>query len=140
ASFLSKLNNLQDRLKDRIYVLGNKKNLEYYYNFMDVLLFQTNREGFVNVIIEAQYQGVHVINTDVTGVVDTLQHNITGFICNKGDIICMESYIYRLYNDKSLLQNMSMNAKQFVFQNFKQEDIWESLNQYYLVLGRNFKQ
>lgn len=60
--------------------------IERYFAGMDVLVFPSYREGFGNVIIEAQAMGVPVIVTDIPGPVDAMIQGETGLVVPSGDV------------------------------------------------------
>ena len=48
-------------IKDKIILVGNKKNVEDYYNAMDLFVFPSLNEGLGMVLIEAQINGLNCI-------------------------------------------------------------------------------
>ena len=55
------------------------KNVEQYYPMLDALVLPSYREGFGNVVIEAQAMGVPVLVSNIPGPTDAMQDGITGF-------------------------------------------------------------
>lgn len=56
-----------------------------YYQLMDLLVLPTFREGFPNVVLEAQASGVPVITTFATGAIDSVIDNVTGSLVEPGN-------------------------------------------------------
>lgn len=56
-----------------------------YYQLMDLLVLPTFREGFPNVVLEAQASGLPVITTFATGAVDSVLDNVTGNLVEPGN-------------------------------------------------------
>ncbi|SFV53020.1 Alpha-1,4-N-acetylgalactosamine transferase PglJ [hydrothermal vent metagenome] len=52
------------KLKDKVFLLGKKKNPYKYLSKADCFIFASNREGFPNVLVEALVCGLPVISTD----------------------------------------------------------------------------
>lgn len=59
--------------------------IERYYAAMDVLVLPSYREGFGNIVIEAQAMGVPVIVTDIPGPIDAMDPGNTGLVVPKAD-------------------------------------------------------
>ena len=56
-----------------------------YYALMNVLALPTYREGFPQVPLEAQANGVPVVTTTATGAIDSVIDGVTGFSVPVGD-------------------------------------------------------
>ena len=56
-----------------------------YYQLMDILVLPTFREGFPNVVLEAQASGVPVVTTFATGAIDSILNEVTGCLIEPGD-------------------------------------------------------
>lgn len=50
-------------IKDRVILVGNKKNVEDYYNAMDLFVFPSLYEGLGMVLIEAQINGLNCVTS-----------------------------------------------------------------------------
>lgn len=55
-------------------------NIEEYYPMLDVLILPSYREGFGNVVIEAEAMGVPVIVSDIPGPRDAMENCVTGLL------------------------------------------------------------
>ncbi len=100
-----------------------KKELEKYYQDLDILLITSKREGFPMVIMEAMSFGVVVISTDVGGINEHIASNQNGILINNNNIeqILIEDFIVKIKNllqKKIELQRMSENSFKYAIQNF----------------------
>lgn len=69
-----------------IIMTGNVNNPESYISAFDVLVLPSYREGFGNVLIEAETMGVTCIASDIDGPRDAMKNNETGFLVPVKDI------------------------------------------------------
>lgn len=99
-----------------------------YYNVGDILIhlnINTKFEGSPNVILEAQACGLPVIAFDIPGVQDSISDGKTGFLIRRKDY---ENYIKKIYvlcSNKKLYENMKINARKNIKNNFNIENIIE---------------
>lgn len=64
---------------------GSSNEVYKYFAAFNVMILPSYREGFGNVVIEAQAMGIPVIVSDIPGPIDIVQKNITGLIVGKKD-------------------------------------------------------
>lgn len=102
-----------------------------YYNNMDLFIFPTHREGFGNVSIEAQALKVPVITTNVTGAIDTVINEETGFIVEKGNVEAIVNKIEKLINNEQLRRKLGENGRIHVGNKFSNEIIWNDMEKMY---------
>jgi len=101
-----------------IKLLGYLQQHELYelYDKSDIFVLPSYREQTGNVLNEAMASGLPTISTNIIGT-DVVDEGETGFIFTPGDIDTLVSYIKKLY-DKSLLQEMGLNAQQRIIEKF----------------------
>ena len=64
----------------RILFVGRSQRVGYWMTKMDVLVLLSRYEGLPNVLIEAQYMGVHVVTTPAGGAAECLINGTTGHV------------------------------------------------------------
>lgn len=75
------------QLEDRVHFYGSaKQELGELYGIMDVLLLTSRREGLPNCVVEAQFQGVPVVASDVAGTSEALLAGVTGYVVDADDV------------------------------------------------------
>jgi len=116
---------------NKIIHVGYKENPSLYYYLMDVLIFLTYREGFGNVSIEAQASGTPVITTNVTGAIDTVVDNVTGFIVPEKDYKKALHKIEKIKKNPTLKKQMGKKGRERAFEKFSSNIIWDALNELY---------
>jgi glycosyltransferase involved in cell wall biosynthesis len=108
-----------------------------FYHVMDVLVLPTHREGFPNVVLEAQAAGRPVVATRATGVVDAIMDEVSGLLVPIGDSESLARAIGRILRNDDLAIRLGNAGRERALLEFKREIIWNSLLQEYRhLLGR----
>jgi len=114
-----------------IILVGHVNDPAPYYMLMDLLVLPTYREGFPNVVLEAGAASIPTVGTYATGVVDAVIDNETGLLSPIGDIEALASNISLLLSNQELARNMGFAAKRYVTENFRSEDVWCRIEEFY---------
>jgi len=110
--------------------LNELSNLNSIYSSFDILLLPSYREGFSNVIIEAQAAAKPVISRDIYGTKSSLLDGETGFFFqNEEELLAIFNKIY--YN-RNLFIKMSFSARKYAINNFKREELLKKITDFYL--------
>lgn len=97
--------------------------LERYYAMMDVLVLPSYREGFGNIVIEAQAMGVPVIVTGIPGPIDAMEPGVTGLTVPVKDADALRQAMERLCADRQLREEMGKKGRAFVEERFDQKKL-----------------
>jgi glycosyltransferase involved in cell wall biosynthesis len=108
--------------------------IETYYFVMDMLVLPTHREGFPNVVLEAQAASRPVVTTRATGASDSICDGFTGLVVPVGDAVALADALMRLLSDRELAQRMGRAGRERVIREFCHERIWEALAALYREL------
>jgi glycosyltransferase involved in cell wall biosynthesis len=93
---------------DVVKLIENEKNIirldwvdaiEEFFAISDIFVFPSYREGFGNAAIEASASGLPVIAFDVTGCRESVQHNVSGYLCPFGDVAALAEKMGDLAKD-----------------------------------------
>jgi len=87
-------------------LIPSEKMLEFWSN-MDVAILFSSHEGLSISMIESMAAGCVQMVTNVSGVSDSVEHGISGFIHEIGDTAAMANHLYLLHQDPELLSKMS---------------------------------
>jgi lipopolysaccharide/colanic/teichoic acid biosynthesis glycosyltransferase len=98
-----------------------------YYALMDVFVLPSHREGFPNVVLEAQAAGRPVVAAVATGVVDAVSDGETGLLYPIGDVGALADAVARLLESHDLACRLGRAGRQRVEREFSQERIWDAL-------------
>jgi glycosyltransferase involved in cell wall biosynthesis len=94
-----------------IRLIGFTKAPYQYLSASNVLCLPSYREGFGNVIIEAAAMGIPSIASDIYGVRDAIDNNITGLLHKPGIVSDIKEKMNRMLNSKDLVILLGRNAK-----------------------------
>ena len=114
--------------KDIIFV-GVTQEVYKYFAAFDVMILPSYREGFGNVVIEAQAMGNPVIVTDIPGPIDTMQRDITGLVVEHRNNKMLFEGMRTIYNDSKKREEMGEKAYRYVSENFDSKKLIEYILQ-----------
>lgn len=104
--------------------------IEYYYALMNCFILPSYREGFPTSVLEASAMELPVITTKVTGCIDSIIENETGFFV--GHSVCeMANLIEQLYISKDKCCALGIQGRQFVVDNFEENIVWKEIEKLY---------
>ena len=119
-------NDLDEQYKKKVEELINEKQLQNSVSFlgevddmgglrskMDIELVCAPNEAFGRVTVEAMRSGLPVIGTEAGGTLDIIKDGYNGFFYKPHDFNKLAEKIIELYHDKSMLDRLSYNAKEF---------------------------
>ena len=83
----------------------------------DISILTSISEGFPYTVLESMSCGIPVVATDVGGVTEALD-NSCGYICKPKDAEDIGNRVVELLNNKELREQMGINARKKVIDNF----------------------
>ncbi|GHH98206.1 N-acetyl-alpha-D-glucosaminyl L-malate synthase BshA [Neobacillus kokaensis] len=121
-------------LEDQVIFLGKQENLEELYSISDLMLLLSEKESFGLVVLEAMACGVPCIGTNIGGIPEVIDHGVTGYICEVGDIEEIASKAIKLLEDSVLHQHFSDKSLELVKTKFKSDEIVKQYERIYYRL------
>ena len=111
-------------MSDVILFLGEKKREEIpnYMAMADIFLNASFFEGAPLSILEALYNGLLLISTDVNGVNDIVKNKINGLLFEKDNFNSFKESLLFAINNKITCNNIRQNAKIEIAQNYNYRD------------------
>lgn len=103
---------------DIVYTGGWVDDAERYYAAMDIFLFPSYREGFGNVVIEAEAMGVPVVVSDIPGPQNGMIDGMTGFKVPARTVEPLVEKTSVLIEDEALREQFGKAGAKFVVENF----------------------
>lgn len=110
--------------------LNELSDLNLIYCSFDILLLPSFREGFSNVIIEAQAASRLVISRNIYGTKSSLLDGETGFFFQNNDDLLI--IFDKIYTNRILFEKMSFSARRFAINNFKREELLKKITDFYI--------
>jgi glycogen synthase len=103
---------------DRIHLVGfvvHRRVLAFFAH-ADVLVLPSAYEELGTVLIEAMAAGLPVVATRVGGIVNVVQHEVTGLLATAGDVAGLAAAVTRLLNDRELAARLAATARRYAFE------------------------
>ena len=121
---LSEIENNQSIIK-----INATPEIEKYYPMLDVLVLPSYREGFGNVVIEAEAMGVPVIVSNIPGPVDAMEDGKTGLIFTVKDVLALSNAMQKALGfDKSYKERAVKFARERFDSNLLNKEILKRKN------------
>jgi glycosyltransferase involved in cell wall biosynthesis len=79
---------------------------------------QGDRDGLPNVVPEAMANGLPVISSQMPGVDEAVEHEVTGLLVNVADAEALAAAVRRLAQDAALREWLGANGRRWVEENF----------------------
>ena len=107
----SKRSELEETIKDlnckeSVFLLGEKEDIYKYLSETDIFILPSKWEGMPISLIEAMNSGVPIIASDVGGVPDMIENNLSGILCSS-DLLSI-IYTFRIMLSLTTQQRSQM--------------------------------
>ena len=102
-----------------------------YMKVSDLLVLPSWAEGLPNVVLEAMAIGLPVVATDVGGIPEVLENEVTGLSLPAKDIEKLTEAMIRMLEDRTLRETCITNAKKLIHNKF---DVKKNVNKLYDML------
>jgi glycosyltransferase involved in cell wall biosynthesis len=123
-------------IKDRLSLVGFKKDVRVYLREMDVFLLTSFTEGFPVAILEAMASGLPVVATDVGGVGELVLHGKTGYLTKPREVDMLTRHVKRLLEKRKLRKELGGAARKHVRANFTIEKMVRGYEELYTQVAR----
>lgn len=98
-------------LSDHLHFLGNREDVPFIMNEIDLLVHPAQQEPFGRVLLEASASGTAIIATNVGGTSEIVLDGTTGLLVAARDASALSSAIIRLLSDPSEAQALADAAR-----------------------------
>jgi len=121
-----------EHLEEHVLLTGSipHEDVPRYLNKMKLLVLPSYTEGLPNIVLEAMACGTPVLATLVGAIPDVIKDSKTGFLLKSNDPKHIAERIIELLNKPNLLEKVSLNAYNYVKENFNYEktlEIWRKI-------------
>jgi glycosyltransferase involved in cell wall biosynthesis len=96
-----------------------------------VFMQPSHAEGMPLAVLEAMSYGLPVVTSDVGGLPDLVQHNVTGLLVPAGDVAALTDALRRLLDDDDLRQRLGHAARAYVQQHHAVDSVMAQLYGHY---------
>jgi glycosyltransferase involved in cell wall biosynthesis len=110
-----------------IHSVGFIRDVRPYFAISHVLAFPSYREGFPNVVLQANSMELPCIVTNIKGCNEIITHGYNGIIIPPKDTIALKNAMLESLNSSELMMTLAKNSRQNIIDNYKREYIWEEL-------------
>ena len=117
-------------LTDKISYLGVCGNIEEILPTADLVFQPSEHESFGLVPLEAMACGVPVLGTASGGIVEVVEHGLSGYLCEVGDIESMAKFALEILSNPQKAAQMGQHGRDFARNKFHRDLIisqYESL-------------
>ena len=109
---------VQKGIHERVLFLGKQDQVREKLAISDVMLMPSELETFGLAALEAMACEVVPIATRAGGVPELIEHGITGFLADVGDVETMARYAAEILGDESALRAMGKRARAVAMDRF----------------------
>jgi len=121
-------------LKENIYFLGFRKDVDNVYADSDAIVFPSLTEGSPIAIIEALASGRPVVATDVGGISELVDDGKCGFVVPAKDPRALTEALLKLIRDEGLRKSFGENARSKVYPHLSHTRLVKDMEKIYLEL------
>lgn len=122
---------------ERIIEVGFQKDIRPYLAIADLFIFPSYREGFPNVILQANAMGVPCIVSDINGCNELIKQGENGLIVPAKNSKILKEQMELLLENLNYLKASKAEIRNFIRLNFQREVFWELLLKEYKALEKN---
>jgi glycosyltransferase involved in cell wall biosynthesis len=110
-------------ITDRITCLGNVEHVEAVLPAADLVFQPSEHESFGLVPLEAMACEVPVLVTASGGITEVVEHGVSGYLCEVGDIDAMARYGVEILSDPARAKEMGRRGRAQAVHKFSPERI-----------------
>jgi glycosyltransferase involved in cell wall biosynthesis len=118
----------------KIFSTGYQEDVRAYFSISDVLTFPSYREGFPNVVMQANAMGLPVIVSDINGCNEIIQEGINGMIIPVKNKDALLNAMIEIIENMALRYKLSQNARKLIQINYERKLYWKILLKEYKEL------
>ena len=118
----------------KIYTTGYQIDVRPFFAISNALTFPSYREGFPNVVMQANAMELPVIVSDINGCNEIVRDRKNGLIVPVKSQKELEVAMRKLLQDSDLLQNLSDSARESIQEKYERGKFWQLLLKEYKEL------
>lgn len=125
-------------LNGSIHWTGARSDVHAVLREFDCFVLTSHWEAFPLALLEAMAAGLPVVATNLPGVAESVEQNISGYLHPVGDLGAMRDSIQRIVSDKELAKQVGAKGRLRIEESFTRQKMIAGIEQVYLrTLTRN---
>jgi len=118
-------------LRDRVLFLGKHASVHELLSCADLFLLPSENESFGLAALEAMACGAPVVASRVGGLPEVVEHGVSGFLLEKGNVTAMGDAAAEILSDESLHAEMKAAGRRLAVERFSAEAVVPLYEGYY---------
>ena len=120
-------------IKESNYIIecGKQSDVRPFIKASKILVLSSYREGFVQVLVEANSLGVPVIASNIVGCKNVVSQGINGLLCEPQDKVSLYGCMIKLLNDMELFNSIKLQCRQYILEHFDHKMVLKAYVEYY---------
>lgn len=120
-------------LSDNVQLVGWQNNVQQFYASHDIFIMTSIYEAFGLIFLEAGYNKLPTVATNVEGIPEVIENGVTGLLSDANNEEMMVANLTKLIEDADLRIKMGENAYRNVTTKFSADRMAEQYRQLYLI-------
>ena len=116
---------------DYIVECGKQKDVRPFIKASKLLLLPSYREGFGQVLVEANSLGVPVVASRIVGCKNVVSEGVNGLLCNPRDEKSLYECVSRLLDDKKFYLSIKEQCRAYAIDRFDHPKVLKAYMEYY---------
>ena len=109
--------------ENRIRIIANPADVYQYFRVTDIFVCTSRNESFALVVQEAMAFCLPIVTTTIPGILEQIEHGVTGLTYPPGDIRMLKVQLVRLLSNPGYAGILGENAGLFVRSAFRESDM-----------------
>lgn len=113
------------------YLINHMKNVNKFFQFADIFITATNREGFGVSVAQAMSCGLPVIAPNIYGLKDLLKNNSNSYVYKLNDSKQLLFYSIELIRKKKKRESMGLLGRKVIIDNYQEKYVIKSYENFF---------
>lgn len=121
------------KVSDKVFLTGRIESASTYIKAFDIFTLTSITEALPYALLEAGAAGLAVVASNVGGVPEIIENDVTGLLCNPRNIQQIQDAIGLLIRDQEKAKRLGNNLKEKVKKDFRAEDMIKKTFELYKI-------
>lgn len=118
----------------KIFTTGYQNDVRPYFSISNVLTFPSYREGFPNVVMQANSMNLPAIVSDINGCNEIVDDGKNGFIIPAKNSSALKKAMQTFIENEKISATLSQNARKLIQKKYERREFWKILLKEYKEL------